>query len=335
MGEPRVSVLLPVRDAESTLGTCLRSVARQCETELECVVIDDGSRDDSAAIAKSFARSDPRFAVVAAPPRGIVAALNEGLQHCRGRFVARMDADDWMHSHRLNAQCAAFDADPSLVGVGCHVRIFPRRELRAGLRAYEDWLGQIGDACAVRNERFVECPLPHPGWMVRREVLQRYRYRETPWPEDYDLLLRTLGDGLRWGVVAKRLLGWREHRGRLWRSDPRYAVAKFQACKAHFLALGPLAHTNGYILWGYGETGKSLRRELAAHDKHPAFIVELHPRRLGERIHGAPVVGPDALSNLPRLPLVASVAGAAARREIRTTLDRCGWIEDRDYWCAA
>jgi len=335
MRESWISVLVPVRDAENTLDTCLRSVARQSETEFECLVIDDGSRDRSLAIARSFAQSDPRFAVVATPRRGIVAALNEGLERCQGHWVARMDADDWMHSRRLGAQSAALDADPSLAGVGCHVRIFPRRALGVGLRAYEDWLAQIDDADAVRRERFVECPLPHPAWMVRREVLRRYRYREAPWPEDYDLLLRTVGDGLRWGVVTERLLGWREHNSRLWRSDPRYAIAKFQACKAYYLARGPLARTDEYILWGYGETGKALRRELAARGKHPSFIVELHPRRLGECIHGASVVAPGALPGLPRLPLVASVAGIVARREIRAALERCGWIEDRDFWCAA
>ena len=328
-------MLLPVRDAERTLGPCLRSIARQRDVRFECIVVDDGSRDASPAIAGAAARSDPRFTALAIPARGIVSALNEGLRHCRGRFVARMDADDWMHSRRLALQCQALRADPSLAAVGCHVRIFPRRGLRTGLRAYESWLAEIVDARTVRRERFIECPLPHPSWMVRREILLRYRYRDGAWPEDYDLLLRTLGDGLQWGVVPERLLGWRDHDGRLWRRHPRYAPASFYACKAHFLARGPLARSATYGLWGYGETGKALRRELAAHGKRPAFIVELHPRRLGERIHGAPVVAPTALASLPRLPLVAAVAGATARREIRGALRRDGWIEDRDYWCAA
>lgn len=330
-----MSVLLPMRDAEPTLATCLRSVARQRDPGFECVVVDDGSRDRSRAIAECFARRDPRFRVVATPARGIAAALNEGLEHCRGRFVARMDADDWMHARRLGAQADRLESSPGLAGVGSHVRIFPRRTLRQGLREYEQWLRSIGDAAGVRRERFIECPLPHPSWMLRREVYDRYGYRDCPWPEDYDLLLRTLGDGLEWGVVAERLLGWREHRGRLWRSDPRYAVAGFQACKARYLALGPLAARREYVLWGYGETGKTLRRALAECGKHPEFIVELHPRRIGERIHGAPVVAPERLPDLPRLPVLVSVAGAGPRRDIRETLAGFGFAETRDYWCTA
>ncbi len=335
MAEPRVSVLLPVRDAEGTLETCLRSVVRQRDPAFECVVVDDGSRDHSRTIALGYARRDPRFRVVATPARGIVAALNEGLEHCRGRFVARMDADDWMHARRLGVQANRLEEDPGLAGVGSHVRIFPRGTLRRGLRDYEKWLLGVSDAAAVRRERFIECPLPHPSWMLRREVYARYGYRNVAWAEDYDLLLRTVGDGLEWDVITQPLLGWREHRGRLWRSDRRYEVASFQACKAHYLARGPLAARCEYTLWGYGETGKALRRALASCGKHPAFIVELHPRRIGERIHGAPVVAPDRLPGLPRLPLLVSVAGAGPRREIRATLEAFGFAETRDYWCTA
>ena len=63
MQAPLVSVLLPVRDAEATLGAALRSVARQSEPRFECVVVDDGSQDASRARAGAFAARDPRFRV--------------------------------------------------------------------------------------------------------------------------------------------------------------------------------------------------------------------------------------------------------------------------------
>src|SRR4029453_3293129 len=117
------------------------------------------------------------------------AALNEGLAHCRGRFVARMDADDLMHRDRLRAQVAALAANAPLAGVGCHVRCFPRSELRPGLRDYETWLRTITTPWRVAAERFVECPLPHPTWLLRREVVTELGYRDGGWPEDYDFLL--------------------------------------------------------------------------------------------------------------------------------------------------
>ena len=335
MSEPLVSILLPVRDAAATLPACLASIRRQSEERFECVVVDDGSRDPSRACAERVARADPRFRVIALPPRGLVAALASGLEACRGELVARMDADDLMHRRRLAEQSAALRADATLAGVGCHVRVFPRAGLRPGLRDYERWLRGIDSAEAVRRERFVECPLPHPTWMLRREVLRRFGYRARDWPEDYDLLLRLLAAGLRLGVVPQRLLAWRDAPTRLWRSHPAYGADRFLACKASFLAAGPLRHSDAYLLWGYGETGKALRRALLAHGKRPAAIVELHPGRLGERIHGAPVVRPEALPSLPPLPAVVSVAGAFARAQIRAELARLGRRELVDYVVAA
>ena len=328
-------MLLPCRDAEATLGACLRSLERQTLASWECVLVDDGSRDRSLELARDLAARDPRIAVLPAGRRGIVAALNAGLARCRAPVVARMDADDLMHRERLAAQAAALAADPSLAGVGCHVRLFPRRALREGGRAYERWMNAIASPEALRREAFVECPIAHPALAIRRAVLARYGYREMPWAEDYDLVLRVLRDGLRLGVVPRRLLSWRHGAARLSRSDPRYALDAFTACKAHFLAEGFLARHERYVLWGYGETGKALRRALAARGRRPSHIVELHPRRLGETIHGAPVVAPQALPALPRRPIVVSVAGAAPRAEIRAALAAMGFRELEDFVVAA
>ena len=299
------------------------------------MVVDDGSRDATRAVAEAFARRDPRFRVVATPPRGIVAALNEGLARCSAPFVARLDADDWMHRDRLALQAAALDAEPTLSGVGCHVRIFPRAGMQPGLREYERWLRSIDSAARVRAERFVECPLPHPTWMLRREAATRLGYRDRGWPEDYDLLLRLLATGARLGVVPRRLVAWRDGAARLWRTGASYAPERFLACKAHHLAAGPLRGVDAYLLWGYGETGRRLRRALETEGKRAAWIVEVHPRRIGNAIHGARVVRPESVPSLPRLPLVASVAGAFARSAIRTECARLGLREQVDFFVAA
>ena len=101
------------------------------------------------------------------------------------------------------------------------------------------------------------------------------------------------------------------------------------------MARGFLAHDDRYILWGYGDTGKSLARALARRGKRPAAIIEVHPRRLGQLIAGVPVVAPTALDGLERMPVVVSVAGLAPRTEIRATLARIGFSELRDFVCAA
>ena len=332
---PRVSVLLPARDAEATLGACLRSLQRQTLRNWECVLVEDGSRDGTGALAQAMARRDPRIRVLPTRGLGIVGALRAGLRDCRAPLVARMDADDWMHRERLAAQCGALEAEPDLAAVGCHVRLFPRTGLGEGARAYERWLNAVDSAAAVRREAFVECPIAHPSLLIQRPLLVTYGYQDVAWAEDYDLVLRLLADGRRLGVVPRRLLGWRQAGARLSRSDPRYGLDRFAACKAHHLARGFLANAPDYTLWGYGDTGRTLRKALAEHGKRPAHIVELHPGRLGQTIHGAPVVAPDALPSLPRRPLVVSVAGAGPRGKIRAALAAMGFEEERDFIVAA
>jgi hypothetical protein len=169
---------------------------------------------------------------------------------------------------------------------------------------------------------------------MRREMAGE-GYADRGWPEDYDLVLRALDQGMRIGVVARRLLWWRDRADRLSRTHARYGRAQFTACKAHYLAAGFLSGGDHYILWGFGETGQALRRALAARGKHPSLIVEVKPSRIGKAIHGAPVIRPEALSGAPRWPIVVSVAHGGPRAEIRSILGGMGFVERTDYVCAA
>lgn len=331
---PRVSVLLPARNAESTLPACLASIRRQSGVRWECIVVDDGSTDGTSQIACRVAAADARFQVVSLPYVGLVAALNEGLRHCRADLVARMDADDLMHRERLAVQAAHLDGNPALAAAGCHVRLFPRDGLSPRIREYEAWLNGLRDADEVARDAFIECPIAHPSLMMRRSMAA-LGYGDRGWPEDYDLVLRALAHGLRIGVVPRRLLSWRRHPGNFSRQDPRYAREQFFRCKAHYLAAGYLAASPEYVLWGFGETGKALRKALAALGKRASHIVELHPRRLGRRIHGAPVVPPVRMADLRGRPAVVSVAREGPRSDARALLSGMGFVEGRDYVCAA
>jgi len=335
---PLVSILMPVRDAAATLPACIESLRRQRGPSWECIAVDDGSRDGSATCLARAAAEDPRLVVLSQPASGIVAALGRGLVECRGQYVARMDADDVMRSNRLERQVAALESDPSLSGVGCHVRLFPRGALSPRRLEYEAWLNSLASPGDVARDAFVECPLAHPTFMLRRSVLERFGYRDMGWPEDYDLVLRLLGAGLRLAVVPDRLLCWRDGASRLSRTSAVYGIDRFTACKAFFLAAGFLRDSDRYILWGYGDTGRTLSRALAEYGKRPRAIIEVHPGRIGQRILDAPVVSPSELPGLMRgepEPILVSVARPGPRAEVRAALDAQGYVERRDYSCTA
>jgi glycosyltransferase involved in cell wall biosynthesis len=327
--------LLPAFDAAATLPACLASIRRQTFTDWECVVVDDGSRDDTPDILAAAAAEDDRILPVRTPHRGLVAALTTGLARCRGAFVARMDADDIMHRRRLATQARALVAAPALAGVGCRVRLFPRAALGDGWRRYERWLNAVDAPERVRAEAFVECPIAHPTLMVRRAVLERFGYRDAGWPEDYDLVLRLLAAREQLHVVPERLLAWRHHPDRVTANAATCSLERITACKAAFLADGLLAGSDDYVLWGFGGTGRALHRALLAHGKRPSHVVEVHAGRLGNVIHGAPVIPWERLAGLPRRPVVASVVGIRPRQQIRAALAGLGMVETVDFVCAA
>lgn len=325
---------MAARGAAGTLRAALVSVARQRDVAFECVVVGEGEDDATLVVAHEVARHDPRFRVLLRPEPSLPAALRYGLAACEAPLVARFDADDVMRRDRLALQVAALDAAPDLAGVGAHVRVFPQLG-NDGLMRHARWLSTLTSADDVFRDRFVELPLAQPTWLVRRDVLESVGYRDAPWPEDYDWLLRALHAGHRLGVVPRRLVAWRDSATRCTRTDPRCLPEQLLACKAHFLARSFLARVSEYTLWGHGDTGRALRRALAVEGRAAALIVEIDPRKVGQRIGGAPVVSPDALHQHPLRPIVASVSGVSARGDLRTRAAGLGLVEGVHFVCAA
>ena len=110
---PRISVVVIVRDGERFLAEALDSILAQTETDWEAIVVDDGSRDGTAAIAAGFVARDPsRFRLVAHPGaanRGMSASRNLGVAHARGTFVTFLDHDDAMLPEKLARQSALLE----------------------------------------------------------------------------------------------------------------------------------------------------------------------------------------------------------------------------------
>lgn len=112
---PRVSIITPVHNAEAFLGEAIASVQAQTETDWELIVVDDGSTDDSLAIAEAAARDDGRIRSVSRPDgrqRGAAAARNAGLACATGEFIAFLDADDLYEPTKLAFELTLFARHP-------------------------------------------------------------------------------------------------------------------------------------------------------------------------------------------------------------------------------
>jgi glycosyltransferase involved in cell wall biosynthesis len=119
MAEPRVSVVMSVRDDLQRLPVAVASILSQDFRELELIVVDDGSRDGSGELLDRLAAEDPRLRVLHRENRGLTQALVEGCELARGEFIARQDSDDRSRPGRIAAQVAALDRDARVGFVSC------------------------------------------------------------------------------------------------------------------------------------------------------------------------------------------------------------------------
>ncbi len=112
-----VSVIVPVHDGARFVGEALAAIAGQTYETLEVIVIDDGSIDDSARIAATFATRDSRAVVHRQPQGGVAAARNAGLALASGEMLAFCDQDDVWYPEKLERQLAYLDAHPNIGAV--------------------------------------------------------------------------------------------------------------------------------------------------------------------------------------------------------------------------
>ncbi len=205
---PLVSVLLTTYNGLPFLREAVASILGQTLRDIELVVVDDGSADETASFLESI--EDPRLVVMRQPNAGTAAAANAGLALCRGRFIARMDADDISVPERLEVQ-VAFMADHPHVGmVGSWTQ-------NLGLE------GQLGavNRLATEHDAIVEAlwagrhALSHPSLLIRAEVLDEIGGY---WPlrlvDDWDMMMRAI-EVTQAANVAQPLLHYRVHPGSL------------------------------------------------------------------------------------------------------------------------
>jgi hypothetical protein len=268
--------------------------------------------------------------------------LNFLWHESQGDLLARLDADDFAYTGRLQQQAKFLRNHPNLAACGTRVRIRRRVDGRVldpdpGYAAYEDWLNGLTTPEAIARERFIDSPVANPSKMIRRSVLERFEgYLDRPWAEDYDLWLRLLGGGERIGKVDELLLDWYDSDRRTTRTHDRYSQASFIRAKAHYLARLPLVIEQGLSICGAGPIGKRLVRFLLDEQVEVHAFYEVSEKRIGQSIHGIPVRdGNLSFGDAIGTVLVSAVGVPGGRDKIRGLAAEAGFVEGEDFFCAA
>ncbi len=223
---PTVSIIIPAYQTADLIGETLASVARQTRTDLEVIIIDDGSTDDLCGAVAPFL-GDGRFALHHYANGGPQIARNHGIALARGRYLAFVDSDDLMEPTYLEEMLAAFDRTPGCIVACCDATTFgvPEREGRR-LSEFEPMEGEP-TLINVLSGRF----LIYYGTTMLTEAVRGVGgfSEEMPAAEDFDLWIRLLMTGGRFVYLGKPLARYRRRAGSLSNTPIKLHLGRAQA----------------------------------------------------------------------------------------------------------
>jgi glycosyltransferase involved in cell wall biosynthesis len=205
---PVVSVLMAVYNGREYLAESIQSILDQTFTDFEFIIIDDGSKDDSAKIVGDFACKDPRVHLITQQNIGLTRSLNKGIGLARGRYLARMDGDDIALPQRFEKQVEFLDSHPDHVMVGSQVLLIDPDGDPLCEKAQTQFGHEAIDTALLEKG----WPLVHPAVMIRTQSLRDMggydeRYRTN---QDHDLFLRLAERG-KVENLPQTLLKYRQH----------------------------------------------------------------------------------------------------------------------------
>lgn len=235
--KPAISVIMGVynqRDRD-VLNYAVKSILDQDFDDFEFIIYDDGSDPEAAAYIRELGSLDPRIVLIGKEENhGLAFSLNACIDRANGRYIARMDADDYSRPDRLRAQYTYMEAHPEIAWCGCNVRLFDESGVW-GSRQYPEY---------PKSEDYLRfSPFAHPTVMYRSEILKNNRYldsRETLRCEDYEIFMRFQRKGLQGCNLQQELFDYRENKDSFKRRKLRYRVNETRVRFRNFQKMGIL-----------------------------------------------------------------------------------------------
>lgn len=329
--EPKVTVLIPFFNAEPTLERAILSIARQTFVDFQCILIDNNSTDGSAKIAVKWHKKDERFILVSERKQGPAYASNTGFKTSSGSYIARMDADDWSYPYRLAKQVEFLDKNPGYGAVGGLVEHVGHSDQTKGFERYVSWSNSIRKYEDISNRRFIELPIVNPSAMWRRKVVEEYGlYSSGDFPEDYEMWLRWLGEGVKVHKLSDVVLKWYDSNSRLTRKHSSYRDKAFYKIKSKYLAEW-LSKNNPHhpevVIWGASRISRRRARMLLPYGIDICCYIDIKRSRDLDK----PIIYYSEIPNQNEIFILIYIKQTDAREEIQTFLHSRGFAEGKNY----
>lgn len=207
---PRLSVVVPFYNVADYIGDCLDSLSRQTFEDLDVILVDDGSTDESAEIAREFSRTDPRFRIVKQDNQGLGPARNTGVAHADSEFITFVDSDDLIPRYAYELMVKSLDGTGSSFAAGGARRFNNSSGVRP---SYVHRIPFAEDRPATHVLEFPELALDRMVWnkVYRRSFWDQYKYEFPPIRyEDYPVTLQAHIDAVTVDVLSSPVYYWRE-----------------------------------------------------------------------------------------------------------------------------
>jgi glycosyltransferase involved in cell wall biosynthesis len=251
MSAPLVSVVMAAYNAQEYLNIAIDSILLQTYKNIELIVIDDGSADQTAAIVKNY--SGRRVRYYFQKNQGLPAALNSGISKAGGKYIARMDADDISEPSRIEKQVGLMEKNKDVALVGTNFYLVDENG------SYLDTSRHLDRPEDLRLEIFTRNPLGHGTVMVRKSVLGAVGGYDRKEPiEDYELWWRIIqnagaanipeelyswrvvSSGMSHGSSEKRQKPIHELMAKIWQNNPPgVSLSQIKEGLSHYDKLGP------------------------------------------------------------------------------------------------
>jgi glycosyltransferase involved in cell wall biosynthesis len=310
---PKVSIVMPMRNAMPYLQECITSIINQSFKNWELVVVNDHSTDESHDVMTTFAEEDRRIRVFNANGKGIIDALQQAYSYTSGQFITRMDADDLMPINKLKLLLKKLEAHPKAVATGKIKYIGDN--LREGYLKYEQWMNALMTEHSHYEQIYRECVIPSPAWMVERQLFDDIGgFNVNTYPEDYDLTLRFYEHQIPIIAVQEVIHIWRDYQERTSRNDPNYAFNAFEELKTTYFLKIDFDASKKLVLWGGGKKGKNIALLLQKHQVDFIWACN-NPKKIGQAIYGVEMKD-IALAFKPDTPYQAIIAVAQPEEQV-------------------
>ena len=328
---PKISVILPFFNAETTLRRAIESIAAQSQTDFECILVNNNSTDESLEIAEEWVKNDKRFILIHEKKQGVMFASNAGSELARGQYIARMDSDDFSLPSRLMKQSEFLDFNLSYGAVAGLVRHISHSENTKGFARYVEWVNSVQSYPEILNRMFIESPIVNPSAMWRKEVAEKYgMYKSGNFPEDYEMWLRWLAAGVKIKKLNEVILDWHDSDTRLTRTQSIYSDSSFYKIKTRYLAEW-LEKNNPFhpriAVWGASRISRRRANLLIQYGIEIEFLIDTkRNRQLDQKVVYYSEIPPPE-----KVFILTYIKQMDARDEIQDFLHSRGYKEGKNY----